>query len=128
MTTITQQPSRPLARMSARRWVALASLATTMALAVMLAVGGASDVRLVVCLAFFMFVPGWSVVGLTQERDPALTVAAALGLSLALDIIVAEAMLLTHFWRPVVGFGVLAAVSAALLALQLRRSGGVEGA
>lgn len=83
--------------------------------------GGA--VRLLAAVAFLLVVPGWAVVSLVLPGRPmtSTTVILSVAVSIALDVLVAQVMLLTGGWRPLPAFVGLAVASAVLLVVRLVR-------
>ena len=55
-------------------------------------------IRPYLVLAYLLFVPGFACVRLIGLRKWWLEIALALGLSIALDTLIAEALLLAHWW------------------------------
>lgn len=88
----------------------------------LLDVGG--PVRLVVTVAFFLVVPGWAIVAFARPAAAlsSTVVAVSVAVSVALDVLVAQTMLLSGGWHPERAFAVLAVVSAALLVAHLVRA------
>jgi uncharacterized membrane protein len=95
-------------------------LLVTLAVAALAASNVDSPARLVLTVAFFLLVPGVAAVALARPAWTSATLAIAIGVSVAADVVVAQAMLLLG-WHPVWAFGALLAVSAGLLAVQIVR-------
>lgn len=76
--------------------------------------------RTVVTIVFFLVVPGWAVVAFARPSFTSVALAVSVGLSLALDLLVAQAMLLVG-WRPMLAFGLLLGLSAVALTVHLVR-------
>lgn len=55
--------------------------------------------RFVLGLAFFLLVPGWSVVGLLKLRNVPLEIGLTVASSLALLMTAAQILMATHVWR-----------------------------
>lgn len=87
----------------------------------LLEVGGV--VRLAATVAFFLVVPGWAVVALARPRAAlgATALAVSVAISVALELLVANTMLLTGGWHPTQAFYVFAVASAALIVVHLVR-------
>jgi len=56
-------------------------------------------VRLLIGLAFGLFVPGWSLVGLLRLSSPVLEFAVTVAVSLSLLVVVAQIALTIHSWN-----------------------------
>ncbi|MGI5486456.1 hypothetical protein [Microtetraspora malaysiensis] len=78
-----------------------------------------TPVRMLLTPLFLFVVPGAAVVGLLRDRDPlsALTVGAAA--SLAVNVVLAEAMLLFDAWSPRAGVATVGVLSFFLLVIRL---------
>jgi hypothetical protein len=76
--------------------------------------------RIAVTVGFFLLVPGLAAVALTRPAWSSVTLATAIGISVAADVLIAQAMLLLG-WHPLWAFGALLAVTAGLLTTQLVR-------
>jgi hypothetical protein len=85
--------------------------------------GLGGGLRLALELAFFMLVPGWSLVLHLRLRWPAAEIALSLGASFALGALAGETMLLVHAWHPLVAEVLLGLAAAPSLASRLRREG-----
>jgi len=105
---------------SVTRIQAAALLLVTLAVAALATSTMDSPVRIVLTVGFFMLVPGLAAVALARPAWTSVTWAIAIGVSVAADVLVAQAMLLLG-WHPVWAFGALLAVSAGLLAVQVVR-------
>jgi hypothetical protein len=103
------------------RFNSAACLAVTALLSALVVSGAHGPVRAVLAVAFYLAVPGWAVVGWLRLDDEALRWSLAIGTSVAIGILSAQATLLAHLWNPSATFAVLASISAALLAGQLVR-------
>jgi len=71
----------------------------------------AGPVRAVIALGFLLIGPGMAFVPLLRLQHTSYTVVSAVGLSLALDLIVAMAVLYSGFWSPVLILEILIALS-----------------
>lgn len=105
--------------MTSRRTVALALLALTALTSFDVATGLQWPGAPFLALAFVLFVPGGAVVGNLRLGSPAAELSAAMALSLAIVIGVAEAMLWVHAWDPDVAQLVIAAGCIPLLVRQV---------
>jgi hypothetical protein len=103
-----------------RPWPALVGVSTA---AVLLAVGLGlpTAVRGPLAIWFCLTCPGFGVLGLLDVEDLLAEVLLAVGVSIALGVLVTVAMVLTHTWSPAAGTAILAVVSLAGAAVQLRR-------
>jgi len=99
---------------------AAALLLATLAVAALAASSTDSPIRVVLTVGFFLLVPGLAAVALARPAWTSVTLAIAIGVSVAADMLVAQAMLLLG-WHPVWAFGALLTVSAGLLAVQVVR-------
>ena len=100
--------------------VVLASLGV---LAVVVAAGIGAPLQPLAAVWFLLVCPGLALVPLIRIGDPWEEIALALGVSVALDIVVATALMYADAWSPALIVGVLAAISIAGAALQLRDAG-----
>jgi hypothetical protein len=110
-------------RAQPRLGVIVACLAVTLALAFDVVTGIDSLARPLLSVVFYLAVPGWAVVGWLDLEDEILSWTLAIGLSVAIGILVAEAMLWAHAWNPDAAFGCLAFAATALLAGRAVRVG-----
>ncbi|GLW98713.1 hypothetical protein [Microtetraspora sp. NBRC 16547] len=78
-----------------------------------------TPIRVILTPMFLFVVPGAAVVGLLRDRDPlsALTVGAAA--SLAVNVVLAEAMVLFDAWSPRAGVATVGILSFFLLVIRL---------
>jgi hypothetical protein len=76
--------------------------------------------RVALTVGFFLLVPGVAAVALAKPAWSSITWAMAIGISVAADVLIAQAMLLLG-WHPLWAFGALLTVTAGLLAVQLVR-------
>jgi hypothetical protein len=98
------------------RFVAVATLAAL----VVLVPGVPTPLRAVAATAFFLVAPGLAWVHLLPVDGPVEQGAVAVALSLALDVLVAEALMFLGLPGPVPAAIVLAAVAAGGVAVRLR--------
>jgi uncharacterized membrane protein len=90
------------------------------ALGAVVIVGIGSPLRPIVATWFFLTAPGLALTPLLRMRDVWGELAVVLSLSVALDIVVATGLMYVGAWSPALIATVLAAVSLAGAALQLR--------
>lgn len=110
--------------MSARRVPWAAVVAGAAVAAAVAALAGAPDaLRAPLVLGFLLIGPGMAFVPLLDLGDPVAELTVALGVSLALDLAVALAMLYAGAWSPVASLGVLAAIALAGAMLQQVKRG-----
>jgi len=104
---------------SARRvpWAAVVAVAAVAAPALALA-GAPSAVRVPVVLLFLLLGPGMAFVPLLDLGDPVAELTVAVGISVAVDLAVALAMLYAGAWSPPATLVVVAALALGGAALQ----------
>ena len=108
--------------MNTRAWISPAVFTVSVgAAAALLAAGGHSPLRTAVAIWFLVVCPGLAIVPLLRIPDPWGELALVVSLSIALDLIVATALMYAGASSTAAAFGVLAAVSMCGAALQLRR-------
>jgi hypothetical protein len=100
--------------------------------AVILLIGGAagavfasgwqSPVRVVLVLGFLLFGPGLALGELLEVRDPVQRLAVATAASLALETIVAVALVYAGAYSPELVFGIVLGISAGVLAAAVIRT------
>jgi hypothetical protein len=94
-------------------------------LAILAMLGGiGSPVRPVVAFWFLLLCPGMAFMWLFDLEDWYTELALALALSLTLDVIVSETMVLARIWSPTWALAVLAVVSTAGAVFQIRAVSG----
>lgn len=110
--------------MSVRRvsWAAVVVVAAVAAAGAALA-GAPEALRVPLVLGFLLIGPGMAFVPLLDLGDPVAELTVALGVSLALDVAVAMAMLYAGAWSPIAGLLVLAAIALTGAALQQVKGG-----
>jgi uncharacterized membrane protein len=101
---------------------AAAILSIGAAVAVVLAIGWQSPVRVVLALGFLLFGPGLALGELLQVRDPVQRLALATGASLALETLVAVALIYAGAYSPELAFAIVLGISAAALAAAVARA------
>lgn len=97
--------------------------ATAAILIIVLAVPGGTF-RLMAVMAYLLICPGIAFTGLLALRDPLAALILGIGLSISLDILISEALVLAHLWSPVAALlilGLLCLVGAMLQLKQPRR-------
>jgi uncharacterized membrane protein len=80
-----------------------------------------AGVRSIAALAFLLLCPGWPWMWAFSGPDPLVTLILAVAASITLDVLVSEAMILSHLWSPRAGFVLLSAIGGLGLALGHRR-------
>lgn len=107
------------------RLVAAALLGVTGLAGVLALFETGGGVRLVATVAFFLVVPGWTVVAFVRPRAAlsATALAVSVAVSVAIELLVALTMVLTGAWHPHEAFAVLAVASGILLVVHLIREG-----
>lgn len=107
----------------AARWCWTAWAVAAAAAAALTLTGATTPLRPVATWLFLALGPGWAFVGGARPAaDPLTRVTVALGLSIAIDITVAQGMLLTDSWSPRTGLLAVLAVCGVGLALHARRA------
>lgn len=101
------------------RWPAIV-LFSTLAVALAVFGGVGSPWRPLVVFWFLLVCPGMALVGLFLPRDGVATVTLALALSIALDTLIAMALLYAGYWSPRAGLVVLIAITLVGVVLQFR--------
>ena len=87
-----------------------------------IAMPAADPARPLVVLLAMCLVPGGALLTRLLVSDVATAFGLAVGLSLAIEALVASVMAVTGWWHPEVAAVALGAVAAAMLALDLRRT------
>jgi uncharacterized membrane protein len=98
----------------------LGLLASSVALSAAVAFDAHGPVRGVLALWFFLTCPGMAIVGLLDVEDALAEASLAVALSIAIGMLLALAMLVTHTWSPDAGAAVLVGLSVSGAALQVR--------
>jgi hypothetical protein len=75
--------------------------------------------RPILTALFLLVVPGAAVVGLLRDRDPLATLTVAAAASLAVNVLLAEAMLLFGAWSPRAGVVTIGVVGLFLFVIRL---------
>jgi hypothetical protein len=84
------------------------------------ATGLGSPARPAIVFSFLLVCPGLAFVRLLRIQGPLIELTLAIALSIALDVIVAEAMVLTRQWSPELGVTALAGLSVTGAVVQIR--------
>jgi len=105
-----------------RRRTALILLAVAVAnvLSVLIGVGG--PWRLVLTVLFALTVPGWAIVAYLRPERQSYLWTVAVAVSLALSILLSQAMLSLHYWHPEAALLVFALVCMVPLAHHVVRA------
>lgn len=101
------------------RLLPLLLLASVVGLGAALAAGGSSAPRTVLALWFLLACPGLALAPLIRLPDTLGMVTVAITLSIAIDTIVACALLYSGAWSAVAGYAILAAITIAGAAWQM---------
>lgn len=108
--------------MTRRSAPAVIVAASVVGLALALAVDAPEPLRAPLAMWFLFACPGLALVPLLRLRDGVAEVAVIVALSVSIDVLVALAMMYAGLWSPGGIFAVLALISLAGGALQLRMS------
>jgi uncharacterized membrane protein len=101
---------------------AAAILGTGVGAGAFIAIGWESPVRVVLALVFLLFGPGLAVAELMEVRDLVQRLAIAAGVSLAVESLVALALLYAGAYSVGLTFAIVLALSAMLLGIALLRA------
>lgn len=93
-------------------------LALSAVVLILTIVGVDGPFRFVLGLAFGLFAPGWSIVGLLDLKIPPLEIGLSVAVSLALIMVAAQLMMTWHLWHPVTLEELLCAACGVSLAYQ----------
>jgi len=96
-------------------------LSSVLALGAVLIAGAESPLRTLLAVWFLLVCPGLALAPLVRLSDALGTATVAIALSIALDMIVAAALLYAGVWSPVAAFMILATITLAGAARQLAR-------
>jgi uncharacterized membrane protein len=128
--TVAREPSTPRGSAGRRRplagiqrWSVIVSVAVVTALSVLVVVGARSSLRAALAGAFYLAVPGWAAVAWLELDDDVMAWTMSIGLSVALGVVVAAAMLWTTGLDLSVAYWVLAGASAVSLVGRLTITG-----
>ncbi|GAA0389798.1 hypothetical protein GCM10009530_46190 [Microbispora corallina] len=78
-----------------------------------------TPVRMVLTPLFLLVVPGAAVAGLLRDRDPLAVLTVGAAASLAINVLLAEAMLLFDAWSPRAGVATIGVLGFFLLVIRL---------
>ena len=106
---------------SAKRVTPYLFFGLTFALAAMGAGGSETGVRTLAAFAFLLVCPGLPWVWVLGDVEERVAVVVAIALSVAIDVLLSEAMIYLRVWSPVWGFVILAAIGGLGLALGAKR-------
>jgi uncharacterized membrane protein len=96
-----------------RHWLPAALIAAALVTLIVAYAPAPTVVRAPLVLVFALLGPGAAVVPLIALRDPLGEFTLALGVSCAIDVIVALGLLYGHAWSPVAGLAILAGLTLA---------------
>ncbi|KAA9149739.1 hypothetical protein FPZ12_042595 [Amycolatopsis acidicola] len=105
-----------------RRITAYCLLAVCFSTVVLILTGVTTPLRTLLVLVFVCTAPGWSLISYVNVRHVSVTWISAVGLSLAVSILVAQMLVLTHAWHPEGAVVLLAFATAGLLVHHVLRS------
>ena len=91
------------------------------ALVLLAAMGAHAGVRSLVAVAFLLICPGLPWVWTLGTPTSPVRIMLAVAASVAIDVLVSEAMILSRWWHPWLGFGLLTAIGGCGLLLGWRR-------
>lgn len=110
-----------------RRYTAYGLLVVCLATIVLVWSGVDFALRPLAVLLFVLTAPGWSLISYVNVRHLSVTWISAVGISLAITLIAAQVLVLTHAWYPEAAVVVLAFVTAVPLTHHILRSRPGEG-
>jgi uncharacterized membrane protein len=105
-----------------RSLICVAVLALTALAAVLVIADVTASIRPLVIFIAALAVPGTAIVLRLPEMDGIVALGLVVGFSLAVEVIVALALVWTRWWHPSAGAGAIAVVSAVLVLDELRRA------
>ena len=103
-------------------WWAIVIMASAIGAGLVTLFNIGSPIRPIISFWFLLTCPGMAFVGLLHIKEQLTELTLAVALSLAIDTIVAETMVLTRNWSPTLGILVLMCVSLGGAGLQLIRA------
>jgi hypothetical protein len=106
---------------SAKRLTPYLFVWLTLTLAGMSAAGWETGVRTLIAFAFLLVCPGLPWVWVLGDVDERVAVVVAIALSVAIDVVLSEAMVYLRLWSPIWAFVILTAIGGVGLALGKRR-------
>ncbi|NIH80147.1 hypothetical protein [Amycolatopsis viridis] len=105
-----------------RRYTAYGLLAVCLVTIVLVWSGSGVVLRPPAVLLFVLTAPGWALISYVNVRHLSVTWISAVGISLAIALIVAQVLVLTHTWHPEAAVVVLAAITTIPLVHHVLRS------
>ena len=105
--------------MSRLRWAPILIIGLAAATDVVLAVNAPPPLRAAIILGFLLVGPGLGFVPLLRIRQTSVEITLVLALSLALDTLVAEGMVLAEFWSAGLALAVLIGLSVTGAVVQI---------
>ncbi|TVT17939.1 hypothetical protein FNH05_35790 [Amycolatopsis rhizosphaerae] len=111
-----------LEQLRTRRFTAYGLLGVCFLTVLLVLIGISTPVRLVLVLVFVCTLPGWALISYVNVRHVSVTWISAIGLSLAVNLVLAQLMVLTHAWHPEAAVVGMAVASSALLVHHVLRS------
>ncbi|WAL63517.1 hypothetical protein ORV05_21155 [Amycolatopsis cynarae] len=111
-----------LEQLRTRRFTAYGLLGVCFLTVLLVLIGVSTPVRLILVLAFVCTSPGWALISYVNVRHVSVTWISAVGLSLAVNLVLAQLMVLTHAWHPEAAVVGMAVASSALLVHHVLRS------
>ena len=81
---------------------------STVIVGILIGFGDGGTVQLVAIILYLLFCPGLALIRLVRLSDPLAEFVLAIASSIALDLLLAETMVLLHLWSPAAGFFALA--------------------
>lgn len=108
-----------MTRLARSHRLPLLLFASVAALGVALVAGGGSWPRTMLAIWFLLACPGLALAPLVRLHDALGTVTVAIALSIAIDTIVASALLYCGAWSPAAAYAILAAITIGGAARQL---------
>ncbi|WP_055479606.1 hypothetical protein [Sphaerimonospora mesophila] len=106
--------------MSRSRTIAKVVLAVACAAGAVLVLADVeTPARMVLAPLFMLVVPGAAIIGLLRDRDPLSTLTVGAAASLAINVLLAEAMLLFNAWSPRAGVATIGVLGFFLLVIRL---------
>jgi hypothetical protein len=101
------------------RWPPVLLLAIGVAVLALVVMRAPVAVRAAPVIAYVMTVPGLACVRLARLPDRLAEFALAIGLSLALGVVVAQAMIYLRVWSPTLGIAILIAIASIAACVEL---------
>ena len=104
------------------RWLRAALGATTLLAGALFALDLGGPLHYAVVIVFLLSCPGLAWARLLKLGDPADLATVGIAMSVAMTVVVAQAMALARWWSPGIGYLVLAAITVAGITLEPRAS------